>query len=414
MRIALWNASGIDSFGDRLLDFINRRELQKRINNAVFDTYCPWPSKNAPRGYQSNPLVVNKDGSWNGMGKYEAIVIGGGAIINGPPFAHPGSQTFFLGSNPSLFKDEVPIAWNAVCSDGQFAAGINEDNCKYVQEATSRLGFCSVRNDRTADFLKECNVTRDIKIVPDPAVLFKDTNSHRNTGQPRKNKKLKVGLVLSRPVFPIAFLEEMEQFAFDYLRESGDKMSNNLFAHQLIHLKDHGKNDYDENQFVDMFIKAMGDEFLKQVDLTIGVSDSKVYNDYTLTSLFANKTNQKHIVFNDPIGSDVLSWIQDLDCLVASRFHLCTLALSSGTPVVALDLYDNAIIGTNKLKELMKTFNRMDDYFTMDQFLGNDFSLYSCVEKAIASKDSLPDIHKDLSVKSSEHFDQLADFISGI
>lgn len=411
MQIALWNASGIDSFGDRLLDFINRRELKKRINHASFDTYCPWPSINAPEGYRSNPLVIKNDGSWSGLGKYNAIVIGGGAIINGPPFAHPGSQTFFLGANPSLFKDEVPIAWNAVCSDGQFAAGINSDFSKYVQESTNKLGYCSVRNERTATFLEECNVTQEIKIVPDPAVLLIDASNHKTSGSPNK-KKPKVGLVVSRPVFPKAFLEEMEQFAFDYLKDSGDKMSKNLFAHQLIHLKDHGKNDYNDDQFIDMFINALGNDFLQHVDLSIGVSNSKVYCDYALTSLFSNKINHKYTVFNDPIGQDVLTWIQGLDCLIASRFHLCTLALSAGTPVVALDLYNNPIIGTNKLKELMKTFKRIDDYFTIDQFLANDLSLYTCVEKAIAHKDSLPEIHKNLWVKSNEHFDQLADFIS--
>lgn len=412
MHIALWNASGIDSFGDRLLDFINRRELRKRIKNVIFDTYCPWPSKNAPKGYKAKPLVVRSDGSWSGMGKYRAIVIGGGAVISGPPFAHPGSQAFFLGANPSLFKEEVPIAWNAVCADGQFVAGINSDFSKYVQMAVDRIGYCSVRNKRTAEFLKECNVTREVKIVPDPAILMKDGDSYKSDGNKPKRKKLKIGLVISRPVFPKPFLEEMERFAFDYLRESGDKMSSNLFAHQLIHLKDHGKNDYDDNHFVDMVIKALGGDFIKHTDLSIGVSDSKVYNDYELTSLFAKKMDHKYTVFTDPIGQDIIDWIQGLDCLVASRFHLCTLALTFGTPVVAIDLYENTIIGTNKLKELMKSFDRVNDYFTVDQFFRNDFSLLSCVQNAISNKGSLPDIHKSLSVIGNEHFDQLADFIS--
>src|SRR5690242_7155778 len=113
MRIALWNASGLDNLGDRMLDYVNRRELGRRFSDATFQTFSPWPSA-------STRLVsIDRHGRWEGEESFDAIVIGGGALLIGPPFVHPSLQTCYLGPYPDRFRDTCPVFWNAVCCDGQ-------------------------------------------------------------------------------------------------------------------------------------------------------------------------------------------------------------------------------------------------------------------------------------------------------
>jgi polysaccharide pyruvyl transferase WcaK-like protein len=407
MRIALWNGSGVDNFGDRLLDFINRRELRKRIPNAQIDTFSPWPSKNAPKGFQAHPLVIKSDGTWCGQGQYDAIVIGGGALLNGPPFVHPGSQVFYLGANPQIFKDYIPIAWNAVCSDGHFAAGIMNKCKEYVQSALNRIQFRSVRNKRTADFIKECSVIENVQIVQDTAVLLENPTHKRCS----KKRGKKIGIAIARPVFPTEFLQEMWKFANDYIHLSGGQPDQNLFAHKLTHLRDHSKTEYNEVEYVQLYKAALGSDLLNYADLQVGTTNNAMYDDYRPAKILAEKLGITCFVFDDPLGADLLTWIRSLDCLIASRLHMCILALVAETPVVAIDPYFNPIIGTNKLKEFMSSIQRFDDYLTLEAFFAKDTPFYSLVQEAISKGESLPEIHRSCIDEVSSHFDRLANFI---
>src|ERR1700743_841276 len=99
MRIALWNASGLDNLGDRLLDYVNRCELGKRIPQAQFQTFTAWPSASTRLG------KIGREGHWEGERQFDAIGIGGGALLIGPPFVHSSLQTYYLGPYPDRFRD---------------------------------------------------------------------------------------------------------------------------------------------------------------------------------------------------------------------------------------------------------------------------------------------------------------------
>src|ERR1051325_770120 len=97
LRVALWNASALPNPGDRLIDFVLRKELSDRINDVSFHTFSPWADG------RSN-LSIGRDGLWDQhQGEFDAIVIGGGAIITGPPFYSPAEQFFLLGPYPEKF-----------------------------------------------------------------------------------------------------------------------------------------------------------------------------------------------------------------------------------------------------------------------------------------------------------------------
>src|ERR1044072_5494043 len=172
MRIALWNGSGVDNIGDRLLDYVNRQELGRRLPTACFETFCPWPSATASDSIRPHRLRIDRQGHWDGEGSFDAIVIGGGGILLGPPFRHPGAQFFFLGPFPERFRDRCPVVWNAVSSEGIRATAPNSLWREFVQAAAERIKLRTVRNELTREFLTRCGITGSVSLVPDPVVLL--------------------------------------------------------------------------------------------------------------------------------------------------------------------------------------------------------------------------------------------------
>jgi len=197
MRIALWNGSGLNNLGDRLLDYINRRELGRRLPSAIFHSFSPWPSSSVPL------VQIDDQGYWGNEQRFNAIVIGGGALLIGPPFVHPSLQTCYLGPYPERFRDVCPIIWNAVCSDGQFVPLLAEPWRAYVRSAAARLTYHSVRNQRTANLLTQCGVSDSISIVPDPVILLR---SPGEKSRPRRVRR-RIGIMLGVNAYSAALTE---------------------------------------------------------------------------------------------------------------------------------------------------------------------------------------------------------------
>jgi polysaccharide pyruvyl transferase WcaK-like protein len=201
-RIALWNASGLRNLGDRLIDEVTRRHLQRRLPKSKCITFTPWPSD-----YCANRLRIDLDGHWSAEGRFDAIVIGGGALITGPPFADPSAQFFLLGPYPTRFKDRTPIIWSAMCADRYDGARQRPAWRSFIRVAADRVDLCTVRNRRTRRMLEACGVRKSIALVPDVAVLT-DVPAR----PARRSRRLRVGVAVGAPFFP---LESIMQFARD-------------------------------------------------------------------------------------------------------------------------------------------------------------------------------------------------------
>jgi hypothetical protein len=206
MKIALWNASGLNNLGDRVLDRANREQLSSRLPGAEFVTFCPWANG------ATKELFISSEGNWPGLNEFDAIVVGGGALLMGPPFSHPGLQCFFFGSTPSKFQDRASKIWNAMCSDTQFLAPLQDNWREFVKDAVDQVSYCTVRNERSKEFLEDCGASSEIKVVPDPAVLLETPDkrlafAHSGRARPR------IGVSIARPVFTTEFISYMTSTA---------------------------------------------------------------------------------------------------------------------------------------------------------------------------------------------------------
>ena len=395
MRIALWNGSGLNNDGDRLLDRVNRVELSKRLPAAQFETFCPWNDAS-----DSRSLWVDSDGHWSGEGAFEAIVIGGGGLLMGPPFLHPGMQSFFLGPHPERFRDDCFVSWNAVCSGSQFVAPLKTSWKDYVQAATTRIDLVSVRNVRTREFLMQCDVPEDPTVVPDPVVLIRPPRAK----QSRIARRQRIGFAVARPVFPHAFLRTMGESA-----AARTVLSNPAVVQRPSAPR---RDDYDERLYVRQ-LGAIVETMAKDHEIEIAIIPN-IYGDETPATLLASMLESSSTTTTIEVDRDcrhLVAWIESLDCLVASRLHYCVVALAVGTPVVALDPYYSSVLGTSKLGQFMATGQGSDCWVPLAAALSGETAVSHVVQRAISLKNVLADTHARLWEAAAAHFDRLAECI---
>lgn len=336
MRVALWNASGLENLGDRLIDEVTRRELRRRLPNVQLTTFTPWPSS-----YCTHRLHIDKHGLWPGHNDFDAIVIVGGALITGPPFFDPAGQFFLLGPYPERFQDDALVIWNAMCSDRQLLAPTKANWRAYVHEAVSRVDVLTVRNSSTADFLRSCDVQRHVEIVPDVAVL---ADAPRQVTA-AKSSQLRIGYAPGRPVFPQTFLDEMGRMALLNMPSANPAVVEmSLWADMFP---------FEEDVYTDRLADSV------RALLSLGELElfgfGAMYGDPQVAALVASKVGRaRHLRLGDAGGENALERIRALDCLIAFRLHACISALVVGTPFVAIDLYATKEGKTTKLLEFVR------------------------------------------------------------
>jgi hypothetical protein len=392
MRIALWNAGGLDNLGDRLLDAVNRREIGRRIPGAQFASFCPWADAGSPAH-----LWVDTDGHWPGEGAFDSIVIGGGALLVGPPFRHPGLQAFFLGPYPERFADTCPVVWNAVCSDTQRPAPAVAAWREYVCGAAGRIGLRTVRNESTRACLWGWGVGGDIAVVPDPVVLWCGDGERRRPG--RREGRRRIGALVARPVFPSHFLMKMGLWAMQ-----GAACSNPA----VIALEPYTPAEaYEEPRYVRQYAEVLR-PLTGDYQLEICVRPS-MYGDEEPAQLVAAALGPAatSVRVRDPWGADLLAWMESLDCVIATRLHDCILALLAGTPVLAVDPYARPSTPATKLREFMRMGQGEDHYLTLESFLTGDIPLPDRIERALVAAPELAGIREGLQARASAHFDAL-------
>jgi len=116
---------------------------------------------------------------------FDAIVIGGGALLLGPPFRDPSSQFFLLGPDPLSFKDSCPVLWNGVCSGSQYRAPSAPKWRRFMADACARVSYRAVRNEQTRNFLQDCGVEGRIDVIPDVCIAASQAGAvRRRSGRP--------------------------------------------------------------------------------------------------------------------------------------------------------------------------------------------------------------------------------------
>lgn len=391
MRIALWNASCLDNLGDQLLDTVNRRELGRRLPMATFETFSLWPSET------HRQVVIDAGGHWCGESSFTGIVIGGGALLIGPPFVHPSLQTCYLGPHPANFRDQCPIIWNAVCSDAQVVCTLSDKWRNYVQTAASRLTYRTVRNWHTAQMLKECGVTEQVDVVPDPVVLFERPRA----SVARRYGRRRIGVAISDSPNAPAMVA--------HLTSPCSAACNHDVT---IHVAPEMLIDSNATERGNQFRKAVSETFTclsSNADIEV-CGFGAVYGDTHCAQELAALLRGRNVSIRN--GGEALSWIRSLDCLIASRLHAVILSVVAGTPVVAIDPYYSHIAGTSKLMGFMADAELLDVYATREQFVSREVNIAEVVETAIARCDRIPTAHQRFVQLAESHFDNVAGLLA--
>ena len=391
LRVALWNGSGLDNLGDRLIDLVTRRELTRRLPNAECETFTPWPGL-----YCNKRLTIDRDGHWAGEDKFHAIVIGGGSLITGPPFAEPGSQYFLLGPYPEKFRDRCPIIWSSICSNTQFLAPLRESWRHFICGAADRMTLRTVRNERTKLFLQDCGVTSTIEVVPDVAILATSPNASYFESVDRPIVAVTVG----RPTFPTTFLEYMNECAkadFENInsdlvqltnRNEGEKFSDDVYADQVSEI-----------------LRPLSRWFQLMI-----IGFGAMYGDHISAARVAARLPEaRHVVLRDPSGTDAIQLFRSANCIVASRLHACVLAIATGTPFVAIDHYYEDLVATSKIAEFLQQAGFSHRRISSQEVRANNEALIVAVRAAIAdNREPVVNAYKLLARRAKAHFDRLA------
>jgi polysaccharide pyruvyl transferase WcaK-like protein len=393
MRVALWNGSGLNNVGDHLIDAITRRELQARLPEAQFQSFSPWPGS-----FTQHRLTIDANGYWNAHGQFDVIVVGGGALIGGPPFLDPSNQFFLLGPYPERFQDSAPVLWNAMCSDAQTLAPTEERWRKFVCSAVSRISLLSVRNWRTHCFLRDCGVTAPMSVVPDVAVLAAEP-----AVRVRRQQRLRIGIAPGRPVFPQEFLMKIAAYAFSNMSTANP---------EVIRIVPYSPPaGFDDNRYAEELVNRLRE--IRDADLVVLGSDS-MYGDAITGRLIAEKLGgATYVHLNDPLGADNIALLRSLDCVIVFRLHSAIMALTAGTPFIGVDIYRNEITGTSKLHQFIKESGFESRYLTLDDLVANPGRLANLVEDAAAQGSELVEAaHSRLASRARSHFDIMAQSIA--
>ena len=382
MKIALWNASGLPNFGDALLDTTNRIELGLRIPSASFETFCPWAMTRS-----TTPLFIDAEGHWEGEGKFSAIVIGGGALLIGPPFNHPGLQAFYLGARPDRFRDRCFIAWNAICCDRQSVTGLSAHR-QFVQDAAGRMSTITTRNQRTSAFLHEWGVSEPIADATDPALLCGDCIDIPDYAAD-------VGVVLARPTFTREFIEYMRRTALEYLQRDSQGFIQLSSSHAFLGEQDHLKS-----------LRHLLNYLAESFELRFAAFNN-MYDDVTYAcNVIGRPTGDR---LNDL--DSYVRWMRQVRCVVAFRLHHCIMAVACGMPIVALDSANTSNVRTTKLREFMAQAELLELYSSADPAMLSPERVRELIEKALRSREQVLRARARLRQLAAHHFDTLASAI---
>ncbi len=174
-RIGFLGAFSIDNAGDAIVGYAGRQALRALVPGAehtVFSPVLPQPfwghAWARDRGIDADIVPVPADAGMDWARGLDALVIGGGGIINLDPAFRP-----FLLGRPEGWDVARAAAWNAVCSQNQpWYAAAHHEAYETVRRCCEKLRYVSVRNRTTMTFVRRCGFEGDIHVVPDPALLL--------------------------------------------------------------------------------------------------------------------------------------------------------------------------------------------------------------------------------------------------
>jgi len=171
-RIGFLGAYSIDNAGDAIVGYATRQAVRALVPDAEHVVLSPafphafWNHAwDRDRGIDAPVVAIPADDTLEWARDLDALVIGGGGIINLDPSFRP-----FLLGRPEDWDVTKPAAWNGVCSQNQpWYAGAHLDAYEAVRQCCEKLRYVAVRNRTTLTFVRRCGFDGTVHVVPDPA-----------------------------------------------------------------------------------------------------------------------------------------------------------------------------------------------------------------------------------------------------
>jgi hypothetical protein len=162
--VAVWGTFDLDSFGDQLYPRITEDEIVRRLPGWTVRTYAPLGWERPCRsdgGFVAEPL-----GERSGKRLAQLAAAADLTLISTGIRGDYGYDTdvapWFVSGLGAALERAHPVIWNAV--------GV-ESGSAQIRDALAARRYISVRDELSAQRLRECGVENDISVVPDPGVL---------------------------------------------------------------------------------------------------------------------------------------------------------------------------------------------------------------------------------------------------
>lgn len=323
MKIGFLGAFSIANAGDAILGYASRRAVLERVPTHAYELLAPalphpfWAHAwDAARGLGDpiRAVPASSDCSW--AADFDAVVIGGGGILNVDPSFAP----FALG-DAARWPSSCRAAWNGLGSMNQpwYLTAHRADYAR-IAAACERLAYVSVRSQTTLRFVRACGFRGEVHVVPDPAIALTS--------------------------MPPAAEAEAERLLVELGLEPRRGRRRRLLGLSL--------GATTAAPIAAPFFRALEAELrvlARDCDLLF-FPFSQLQDDLVAQAALADRLGARRI---SSVVSPLALWalVGRLDTYVTSRFHGVIAAYAQDVPFVAIDEYLRDAIASSKIRELM-------------------------------------------------------------
>ena len=392
MRIALWNACALPNQGDRLIDHCMKREIRRRIPEADIVTYSPWKADNTK-------LYIDFEGLWPGHRQFDAIIIGGGALLTGPPYMSPAEQFFMLGPYPERFQDTAPIHLFGICADTTTLLPFGQ-SASYAGAFARRITTVNARNMHTADLISQFGCGTRTTISPDIVFSLPSIRPTRYKEGPRR-----VAYLASQSAFPETTIRLMS----DAYHKHACRIRPELMDLKAGLARREAAQDFSSGIVLDEHAQTV-----HRISAATGckvtlVAFDNMYGDAQLQLLLRSLPLKfDSLTLVDSPAEDYIRALSQFDVVVATRYHACILAALAGCRVVGIDRSEPSLFGASKLKALFDENLKGELYIPRDK--SNPELISDYVLKALQAEGSTK--NADRAAKSVDKaFQSLCSFL---
>lgn len=174
-RIEHWGTFEVDNFGDLLFPLVLGHHLSRALPRAEVDLVGPIGGTAGMGLDRTVRRAVRHDqrGFWAQAATVDAIVLGGGDLVHATEFVVAAGDrarrvdAWTFAAEASLLAEVRPFVWNGL----GIPFDVPEELAPLLRTACRSVDLLTVRDEGSKLRLEKAGVDRDIRVVPDTAVL---------------------------------------------------------------------------------------------------------------------------------------------------------------------------------------------------------------------------------------------------